>query len=83
MKRYYFDMREGDRIARDEEGMELSSLAKVQEEAARTLADIARDLVRQYHDKNAHRLSVEVRDDEGSVLVVMCTFDAKRQRRLE
>jgi hypothetical protein len=78
MPRYYFDMREGDNIVPDEEGMELSHLAKVQEEAACTLADMARDLVRQYHDKNAHRLSVEVRDADGPVLVVMCTFDVHR-----
>ena len=81
MARYYFDMREGDEIAPDEEGMELTSLAKVQEEAAHTLADMARDTVRQYHDRNAHRMSVEVRDDDGPVLVVACTFDVKRHRQ--
>jgi hypothetical protein len=80
MARYYFDMREGDEIAPDEEGMGLTSLAKVQEEAAHTLADMARDMVRQYHDRNAHRMSVEVRDDDGPVLVVACTFDVKRHR---
>lgn len=46
MKRYYFDLREGDEIFPDEEGLELSTLAKVQEEAARSLADMARDSVR-------------------------------------
>jgi hypothetical protein len=74
-------MREGDDIAPDEEGTELSSLAQVQEEAARTLADMARDTVTQYHDLNAHRLSVQVRDDEGPVLMVMCTFDVKRHKK--
>jgi hypothetical protein len=34
MPRYYFDMREGDEIAPDEEGMELDTLEEVQEEAA-------------------------------------------------
>jgi hypothetical protein len=41
MARYYFDMREGDQIAPDEEGMELRTMEAVQEEAARTLADMA------------------------------------------
>jgi hypothetical protein len=46
MPRYYFDMREGDEIASDEEGMELDTLEEVQEEAARTLADMAKDGIR-------------------------------------
>lgn len=79
--RYYFDMREGDEIAPDEDGLEFFSLAKVQEEAAHTLADMARDAVRQFHERNAHRLSVEVRDEDGPVLVIACTFDVKRHRR--
>jgi len=43
----------------------------VQEEDAHTPADLARDMVRQYHDKNVHRLS-EVRDVDGPVPVVAC-----------
>ena len=81
MARYYFDLREGDEIIPDEEGMELTSLARVQEEAARSLGDMARDTVRQSHDRVAHRLSVAVRDDHGPVLMVVCTFDVKRHRR--
>ena len=32
MKRFYFDIREGDEIIPDEEGLELSTIEKVQEE---------------------------------------------------
>jgi hypothetical protein len=39
-------MREGDEIAPDEEGMDLRAIEAVQEEAARTLADMARDSIR-------------------------------------
>lgn len=46
MRWYYFDIREGDEIFSDEEGLELSTVEKVQEEAARSLADMARDAVR-------------------------------------
>jgi hypothetical protein len=42
MRRYYFDLREGDDLAPDEEGLELPSIEQVQEEAARSLADMAR-----------------------------------------
>ncbi|WP_373691754.1 MULTISPECIES: DUF6894 family protein [Bradyrhizobium] len=37
MRRYYFDIREGDEIFPDEEGLEFSTIEKVQEEAARSL----------------------------------------------
>ena len=36
--RYYFDIREGDDLAPDDEGLELPSIERVQEEAARSLA---------------------------------------------
>jgi len=44
MPGYYFDMREGDDVAVDEEGMEFSSMEAVRREA-HTLADMARDAI--------------------------------------
>ena len=44
-KRYFFDIRDGDEIAVDEEGMVLATVQAVQEEAARSLAGIAQDAV--------------------------------------
>ena len=79
MKRYYFDLREGDEIFPDEEGLELSTLAKVQEEAARSLADMARDSVRSLGG-GGHQLSIEVRDDSGPVLHLKFTFEVERRR---
>jgi hypothetical protein len=46
MPRYYFDIRDGNGVSLDEEGMELRDMQAVQEEAARSLADMARDEVR-------------------------------------
>jgi hypothetical protein len=46
MKRYYFDLRYGNALARDEEGVELPDIEPAQEEAARSLADMARDAIR-------------------------------------
>jgi hypothetical protein len=45
MKRYFFDIREGDQVAIDEEGKELPHVEAAQEEAARSLADLARDKI--------------------------------------
>jgi hypothetical protein len=50
MPRYYFDIREGEHIAPDDEGLELPSIERVQEEATRSPADVARDAVRKNHD---------------------------------
>mgnify|MGYP001119505958 CR=1 FL=1 len=46
MPRYYFDLRDGDDLSLDEEGLALPSIDRVQDEAARSLADMARDAVR-------------------------------------
>jgi hypothetical protein len=76
MRRYYFDLREGDELAVDEEGVELRNMDLVQEEAARSLADMARDAVRwPAHDRNVNRqMAIEVRDDHGPVMQVKFTF---------
>jgi uncharacterized protein DUF6894 len=80
MRRYYFDLREGDDLAADDEGLELPSIERVQEEAARSLADMARDAVRKNHDGAGHRMSIEVRDDGGPVLQVKFTFEINRHK---
>jgi hypothetical protein len=80
MARYYFDIREGDELAPDEEGLELSSIERVQEEAARSLADMARDAVRKNHDGAGNQMAIEVRDDNGPVLQVKFTFEINRHK---
>ncbi|OKO83368.1 hypothetical protein AC629_22755 [Bradyrhizobium sp. NAS80.1] len=69
MKRYYFDIIDGDEIFPDEEGLELSTIEKVQEEAARSLADMARDAVRSQSGKGKQEMAIEVRDDHGLALL--------------
>jgi hypothetical protein len=80
MSRYYFDMREGDEIAPDEEGMDLRTIEAVQEEAARTLADMARDAIRGHRDGADHQMSIEVRDEAGPVMQVKFTFKVHQYR---
>ena len=46
--RYYFDLRDGDEIITDDEGLELNGIDRVQEEAACSLADMAKDAARSH-----------------------------------
>jgi hypothetical protein len=80
MSRYYFDMRQGDEIAPDEEGLELPTIESVQEEAARSLADMARDAVQSHCDGTKRPMAIEVRNDSGPVLQARFTFEVGRQR---
>jgi hypothetical protein len=81
MPRYYFDLRERDGLAVDEEGMELRDLEAVQEEAARSLADMARDELRRIaKNGGGHEMAIEVRDEAGPVLQVTLTFAVNRRK---
>jgi hypothetical protein len=77
MKRYYFDLRDGDDLCSDEEGMEMLDLEAVQEEAARALADMARDEVLARNGFARH-LAIEVRDDNGPVMRAKFAFELER-----
>ena len=65
MTRYFFDIRDGDNLAVDEEGMELPDIEAAQEEAARSLADMTRDRIR---SKPRWHVAIEVRCDNGPVV---------------
>ena len=79
MPRYYFDMREGDDIVPDDEGLELDSVEAVQEEAARSLADMAREAIRKQYDGAGQQMAIDVRDDSGPVLRVTFSFTIDRR----
>ena len=79
--RYYFDLREGDRVSRDDEGMELPSIARVQEEAARSLADMARDAALTGNTRGGSlSMSVQVHDGKGPLLRALFQFEAGRHK---
>ena len=81
MRRYYFDFRDGDILAEDEEGIELPDIESVQEEAARSLVDMAKSVVSDNSDSSRwHRMVVEVRDDSGPVLQAKFTFEMDQTR---
>ena len=75
MRRYYFDVIDECGVAVDDEGLELRDLRAAQEEAARSMADAARDaVIRQPAGALAH-MSIEVRDDDGPVMRVKFSFE--------
>jgi hypothetical protein len=82
MPRYYFDFCENNELAVDEDGMELPDMRAVQIEAARSLVDIARHAVwTKAETVLGHRMSIEVRDDTGSVLQARFTFELERKKQ--
>jgi uncharacterized protein DUF6894 len=75
-------MRDDEGLVVDEEGLELGNIQAVQEEAERSLSDMARDTVRVSAGPPAGALtemSIEVRDDAGPVMHVRFTFEIDRK----
>jgi len=82
MPRYYFDLRDGDDVTADQEGMELRDIEAVQEEAVLSLADMARPAIRRNWRRSAgHSLAIQVRDATGPVLQVKFVFAVSRLSR--
>jgi hypothetical protein len=77
MKRYYFDIREGDQLIPDEEGIELPSPQAAQEEAVRSLGDLARDAPGTDRDGAPRRLAIEVRDESGPMMQLKFSFELR------
>jgi hypothetical protein len=69
--RYYFDIRDGEALCTDEEGMELRDQAAAEIEAANSLADMARDLS---PCNERHRMAIEVRTSVGPVFQAAFIF---------
>lgn len=79
MPRYYFDLNDRDGLAVDEEGMILRDLDEAQDEAARTLGDMARDASRHTRRVASEQMAIEVRDEIGSVMRVHFSFKIERK----
>jgi hypothetical protein len=79
--RYYFDFRNGNEVFPDEEGIELSTIEAVQQEAIYAVADIARDVIPRNPNGSEHLMAIEVRDDNGPVLQVKFHWTVDRHKR--
>jgi hypothetical protein len=79
MARYYFDMRRGEDVLADEEGIELSTIEAAQQEAVHSVAEISRDAVRRLSGGSG-LMEIEVRDENGPVLQVKFHWTIERHR---
>lgn len=75
MRRYYFDLRDANGLSPDEDGLPCRDLQAVQAEAARALADMARDAVHTANPASPYAMSIEVRDEGGPVMQVNFRFE--------
>ena len=73
MALYFFDTRDNDDFVVDDVGLEYSSLDEVKVHAAKALAELARDVI---PGSVRRHLSIEVRDEQGPVLIAMMMFEA-------
>jgi hypothetical protein len=82
MRRYFFDLRDERGLVLDEEGLLLSSVEAVQDEAARALGGFAHDEARtaKLDGGFVRELAIEVRDEDGPVMHARFYFEIKRQQ---
>ena len=80
MAEYYFDLHDGDGVVSDEEGMELSDLQAVQQEAVRALVGLASDSAQNLKDPQTHQMAIHVRDGIGPVMEVTFRFNIVRKQ---
>lgn len=81
MPRYYFDLRDESGLALDEEGLELTSPRAVQAEAAKSLADMARDAVLSVPPAGGRQtMAIDVRDDDGPLMQLKFSFEIENLR---
>ena len=78
MPLFYFDVRDGQKFISDEEGLELPDIDGAREEAARALADMARDVL---PSSVVREMAIEVRDeDKEPLLRTTLRFEFERLR---
>lgn len=75
MMRYYFDIRDNSGLSVDEEGLEFPTQQEAEIEAARSLADLAKEFADIRQD-----VSVEVRTDGGRVFQTAFIFDRSEMK---
>jgi hypothetical protein len=76
MPRFHFDVREGDRFFRDDEGLEFESLDAAEREAASAAAEIGRDRLPK---GDTREVTVELRNEHRQrVLIVRVFMEVER-----
>lgn len=76
--KYFFDIRDGDHVTRDEVGVELRNIHAAHTEASVALTEMARDYL---PSDGPHRvLGIHVRDAAGAQFKVTIEYDVEEQR---
>jgi SHS2 domain-containing protein len=73
MALYFFDTRDNEVFIEDDVGVELPDLEAVKEQAALSLAELARDVL---PGSMKRTLTVEVRDERQAVMMAKLLFEA-------
>ena len=76
---YFFDIRDGEQLVPDDDGLDLATAQAAWAEAALSLADLAVDAI-QANERPCQPVAIEVRDENGPVLVVRVAFEAQRRK---
>ena len=79
MQRCYFDVIDEHGVAIDDEGLVLRDMQAAEQEAARSMADAARDEVLRKSAGAPTQMSIQVRDDDGPVTLVKFSFEIDRK----
>jgi hypothetical protein len=75
--KFYFDMRDGNGVCRDDDGEELSTMAIARDVALKTVGEAIKDLTR---GSSQGRLELTVRDGEGPVFKVLASVETTSLR---
>lgn len=81
MQRYHFDVRDGEDLAEDEEGLELATFEEALQEARLSLSEIAREVLREATTSGS--VSIEVRSGEDVIgsISVNYNFEMRGKRQ--
>lgn len=76
--RYFFDVQREGSLFRDVDGMDLRNRSTVEEEAIKSIAEMARDLIQVKENRSSsRRLVIKVRDEAGPFLEVEFTLQLR------
>jgi len=77
MPRYYFDVKDGDSIANDAEGIEFRAFENAWNEAARTAAELAKDRFPGRLPYGDQQMKVGVRVESGPIMAICVKFSVE------
>ena len=75
---FYFDVRDGQKLMRDDDGLEFPNIEAARDEATRALGELARDVL---PGRAVREMAIEVRDEvKEPLLRTVLRFEIERLR---